>query len=340
MNKNNNLRYHDPVAGKKVEEKIDMLLEGYLSGELDEQQRNATFQQVFFDNVKSGAASAQARRRLGKLHKKLSFPTHRQGSRAVPLHRRMAFRVAAAVIPLLVAGAALYLTLTEKDAVAQHPQILTITALPGEQDKVMLPDGSSVVLQPGATLAFDDKFTGGRHVTLTGEALFDVAKLMDGAGNPLPFSVTADQLTVNVHGTVFRVKDSTDATEGVVALYQGSVSVDAGDTTTVLERGEELNFNKGTGICCVSLIPAGDMADNGFMPLLRFDMSSLGNLITSLKTNYGIEFDIPKGADLSKGAFSGDFRNETLESTLNILTRSNITYAFTLAGDRVVVTKK
>lgn len=80
-----------------------------------------------------------------------------------------------------------------------------------------LPDSSTVILNPNSEIQFDKStWANKRHVNLKGSALFDVKK-----GNK--FSVQADEIQINVHGTQFLVQKHN--TQTTVACLSGCVSV-------------------------------------------------------------------------------------------------------------------
>ncbi|MEM8488574.1 MAG: FecR domain-containing protein, partial [Bacteroidota bacterium] len=98
----------------------------------------------------------------------------------------------------------------------------TYTAPLGQSISKMLPDGSSVLLSGGSTLAYKP-FWGrnARHVTLTGEAFFDVAK------GDKAFVVETFNSEVRVLGTRFNVRawpEQADVYTAVI-LEEGSVTV-------------------------------------------------------------------------------------------------------------------
>ncbi len=258
--------------------------------------------------------------------------------RSIPFFRTPV-RVAAAAVLLLGISGVTYLWLNRT---GEHPVAeVTLSAGP-EVRSIQLPDGSSVELQANSTLTYDEDFTSGRRVHLDGEALLTVEKSTNEAGEAVPFSVTTDDLKVDVFGTVFRVIDPSDDNDqrSIVTLYDGSVSVAAKDGVVTLRHGEECHYDHVAQKSSVGLILAKEMVEHGFMPLLRFDESPLGNIITALTANYGVEFEMPADIDLSKGKFSGDFQAEDLISTLNILTKSSSRLNFMLADDKVVVKRK
>ena len=258
--------------------------------------------------------------------------------RSIPFFRTPVRVAAAAVLLLCISGVA-YLWLNRT---GEHPVAGVTESAGPEARSIQLPDGSSVELQANSTLTYDEDFTSGRRVHLDGEALLTVEKSTGESGELIPFSVVTDDLKVDVYGTVFRVIDPSDDNDqrSIVFLYDGSVSVSSKDGVVTLGHGEEYHFDHAVQKSSIGLILAKEMIEHGFLPLLRFDESNLGNIVTALTANYGVEFDMPDDIDLSRGKFSGDFQEESLNSTLSILTRSSTRLNFTLAGDRVLVKRK
>lgn len=255
---------------------------------------------------------------------------------------RTPMRIAVSVALLLGLSGLTYLLINRANTTGENqPAAIMVSAGPSSRS-IKLPDGSSVELQANSQLTYDDNFASNRRVHLDGEALLTVERSTNEAGEPIPFSVTTDDLEVDVYGTVFRVIDPSDDEDNrsIVFLYDGSVSVTADNGVVTLQPGEEYSYDHATRKPNIGLILAKEMIEHGFMPLLRFDESTLGNLVTSLAANYGVKFIMPDDIDLSRGKFSGDFHAEDLRSTLNILTKSNKRLSFMLTGDRVVVKRK
>ncbi len=287
------------------------------------------------------------KRKFSELARLLNFeesrPTgivRRKGISVFRTSVRIAFGLAASLFVLFGIYRFVY-SWGEDIPITEKPIFAEVTEAAKDSERVIeLPDGSSVTLCPGAEIQYPSDFIRNRTVSLVGEAVFDVVKSTDAHGERQPFTVSAGQLTVNVHGTIFRVTDSADEDLTTVALYQGSVSVETGSDTTELSRGEAFNLNRETKAYSVSLISAGEMINNGVQPLLRFERSSLGNLITSLEANYKVSFVVPAGIDLDKGGFTGDFEGEPLDRTLRMLTKANKSLAFIRREDKVYVTRK
>lgn len=105
----------------------------------------------------------------------------------------------------------------------------------GERARIELADGTRVTLAPGSTLAIADGYgTGRRVVTLAGEAVFDVVH--DSAA---AFEVRTATMTVRDVGTRFDVRAYEGDARAVVAVAEGSVSLERGSRApaVVLTRG-------------------------------------------------------------------------------------------------------
>jgi ferric-dicitrate binding protein FerR (iron transport regulator) len=105
---------------------------------------------------------------------------------------------------------------------------VTITAAPGEQFTVLLPDGSRVELNSGSRLAYRRRFESWpgipmpkRRINLEGEAYFDVVP------GKRPFVVESFNAQVRVMGTSFNVRARFDdlRRETRVTLSSGHVQV-------------------------------------------------------------------------------------------------------------------
>jgi ferric-dicitrate binding protein FerR (iron transport regulator) len=99
----------------------------------------------------------------------------------------------------------------------------------GSKSKIILPDGSVVWLNAGSKLNYDKDFgTNERHVTLEGEAFFDVVKMTN-----LPFIIQTKVIQVKVLGTVFNVKSYANEPTTETSLIKGKVEI------TINNRPEE-----------------------------------------------------------------------------------------------------
>jgi hypothetical protein len=112
----------------------------------------------------------------------------------------------------------------------------TLTVPAGKDYKVILSDGSTVILNSASTLEFPMKFHNNtREIRITGEAFFKIAK------NTQPFIVHTPYSDVQVLGTEFNV-NTYDSGTVKVALVEGSVKMNAGGSSVLLKPGNAATF--------------------------------------------------------------------------------------------------
>ncbi|GAB5524600.1 MAG: hypothetical protein Roseis2KO_24720 [Roseivirga sp.] len=113
-----------------------------------------------------------------------------------------------------------------------------ISTLPGQQEIVMLPDGSEVKMNGTSTLSFNEKtWTENRAVNISGEAFFQVKK-----GSS--FVVNTDYGAVTVLGTSFNVKTRNQKLE--VMCYTGKVNVASTNADRDLLPGDGVRVEQGS----------------------------------------------------------------------------------------------
>ncbi len=115
----------------------------------------------------------------------------------------------------------------------------------GSSAKFSLSDGTSVTLNAGSRLTYDNCFgLDDRSVTLEGEAFFIVAKESD-----KPFIVRTSHINIKALGTAFNVKAYSSDKTIETTLVEGSVkiegiSAEGSSEVTVLKPNQKLTFYK------------------------------------------------------------------------------------------------
>lgn len=123
----------------------------------------------------------------------------------------------------------------DNSALTARPGYNTISTPAGGQYQVILPDGSKVWLNAESSLKFPIVFTEGeRHVELTGEGYFEVAK-----NAKSPFSVTMKKMKVEVLGTHFNIMAYADEASVNTTLLEGSVRIVKGKERAMLAPGQQ-----------------------------------------------------------------------------------------------------
>lgn len=247
-----------------MDEQHYLLIIGYLEGNLTEEETqyllekvktDKEFSEAFEDIAEIFSAKThlhgndnRAHRALAKLNVKIDELEHTElVGNEVPQKRFFKIQqwmaVAASVV-LLAAGFFIYQTAQNSLASHKnHPAYAAIYTLPGQQKKVTLPDGTSVILNASSSLRLADDFgQEKRKVYLNGEAWFDVKR------NPQkPFIVTTGKVATQVLGTHFNVSAYQNDSNITVSLVQGKVQVDISNDLAkrmILDPGKQLVYSK------------------------------------------------------------------------------------------------
>lgn len=113
----------------------------------------------------------------------------------------------------------------------------------GSQTKVLLPDGSTAVLNSGSVLKYSLSYgKKERNVYLVGEGYFEVAKDKEKV-----FQVYAGEMKIKVTGTVFNIRSYPEDHSTEVSLIKGGVDVYANNKYLSLKPDERAIFNRETG---------------------------------------------------------------------------------------------
>lgn len=275
-------------------------------------------------------------------HKEAERPPVQPG-RIIALFRRYKIaEVAAALFFIVGIGIFSY----HKHMVAAASGNMPIRARIGERKSLMLPDGSSVVLNAGSTLTMADGFnTNSRKISLSGEAYFEVAKNVD-----LPFVIHTSSMDIKVLGTSFNVRAYPDEARDITSLITGKieVTVSNGDGKSkakeyYLQPLQKIVISKnGSGIA----LSNGNTAGSQGKPSLRidslrvsqlvdqipetawtenklfFDAESLDQVMEKIERWYGVRVQLDNKA-IENLHFTGSYQNESLDEVMQALTLSN-----------------
>ncbi|WP_312790839.1 FecR domain-containing protein [Sphingobacterium sp.] len=225
------------------EEKAKQLLQKYLHGEA-----NATeIKQVEEwyggldrdrDKISQERKNALRDKMLGNIQSAISEKASKRHSGL----NSYLFKIAAAVLMITSIGL-LYWKL-DNQPIAPSSQIVT-TTLAGEHKKIILADGSEIIMEPSSKISYPSKFEGKiRKIVLTeGEAFFTIAH-----DEQHPFQVQLDaDLAVKVLGTSFRIKAYQASQNVEVLVATGKVAVQQKEKTLgVLTKNQSLLYSKQT----------------------------------------------------------------------------------------------
>ncbi len=241
-------------------------------------------------------------------------------------------RVAAVLLVLVAIGGAIRYFNPDLQLSVKQPELVNVTTQNGERTTYTLPDGSQVRLNAGSKLTYPAVFKKERHVSLEGEAFFQVTK------NPSkPFIVHTKQISTTVLGTSFNINAYNEDESVTVTLKTGKVAVKQeapGKWDQIgLVPGEKLTYNERTGTAVKEKLVPDDLAwTEGVMVLNKV---SFNDFVRIIKRWYGADIEII-GHPREDWIINGRFKNKPLAVVLESVSfAENISY--TLENNHVTL---
>jgi transmembrane sensor len=202
----------------------------------------------------------------------------------------------------------------------------------GNKSRIVLPDGTRVWVNAQSKLTYPSAFQGpDREVQVDGEAYFDVSK--DPAH---PFIVHAGAMDIKVLGTAFNV----NAYDPVLSttLVNGKISINAGNTQTILKPGDQATFDSGNGSMRISNVNPGDYTawkdDN-----LYIGNGSLEQVVETLGRMYDYEI-VLSDASLKELHFTLDMpAPKTMKEALDHICSTTEGLGYTISGRTVTFSR-
>lgn len=223
---------------------------------------------------------------------------------------RIGWRYAAAAAAVLIITASVVLWNTnrvtpEKKVIADLTTNVTTAA--GIDQKLNMPDGSTIMVRPGSSIAYKKAFDGNsREIEMhNGEVYFEVAK-----DSSRPFIIHTGILDIKVLGTSFVVRAIKGVREQEVVVKEGRVQVaNKGKVLAVLTAGHRLAFNTATGRFNVKQ-QEDEIAEQFHEGWLILNNQSFAELQTMLHNRYGILLQDPEHK-LANAHFSTLFKPQS-----------------------------
>ncbi|ASZ13897.1 FecR domain-containing protein [Chitinophaga pendula] len=199
----------------------------------------------------------------------------------------------------------------------------------GGRFNVLLPDGTSVMINSGSTITYPTHFTGPeRRVDLVGEAYFEVAK--DALH---PFVITSNGQQVKVLGTEFNIHAYPEAAM-VTTLVKGSIELyTKGDKPKRLKPGEEsVLYGALFAVRKANVRSAIAWKEGEFL----FQSARLSDILPQLEHWYDVEFVYD---DLPDDNFTlATERSAPLSKILSLLEYSSEKQLkFTMEGRKIII---
>ncbi|WP_316793919.1 FecR family protein [Pedobacter frigoris] len=215
----------------------------------------------------------------------------------------------------------------------------TVETPKGGQYEVILPDGTSVLLNAASELTFPTSFAHAkeRRVKLKGEAYFMVSKVTvkgKTAKTRMPFIVVTDRAEIEVLGTHFNINSYADEPVSKTTLVEGSVAVRGSGFTKILTPGNQATI--GTGGLTVTEANIDEVLawKNGYF---IFDSEDIESVMRRISRWYDV--DVIYEGKIPNDRFGGTVsRFSNVSKVLSKLELTNKVH-FRIEERRIIVTR-
>jgi transmembrane sensor len=236
----------------------------------------------------------------------------------------------------------------------------TLSTPNGGEYKIVLPDGSTVWLNAASSITYPTVFDGKeRKVQVTGEAYFEVAKVVTAEGGKrVPFIVDIKNKTtgdnqgrVEVLGTHFNINAYDDEKAVKTTLLEGKVKVVNGEWSKVsgqmqaaiLQPGQQASMRSGSEKSNTSnnnnvLVQQVDV--NGVMAwkngLFHFEHTDIKTVMRQLSRWYDVEVVYKSNRENTDPLFFEVKRNTNLSDVLKVLNLAGGAH-FSIENKKIIV---
>ncbi len=311
-------------------QEFDLLTEKYLRGECTPEE--TTLLEKWAARAlesTTGESGLEREAEAQNIESRLWLRLESEISATEPIVRRLPRWVWAVAAACLMVMVGYYFTSRnnqpDSSLVAAHKPGTETRNVAGSSQKVILTDGSVVVLGKNASIVADEDYgTGTRTVYLMGEAFFDIRR-----NEEVPFLVHSGGLVTEVLGTSFYIKPQPDGKKIEVSVKTGRVSVYAnvsGEAKkfdgVILTPNQKVLFDPELKTIRPGIVDAPRLVvPDPPIVEFQFDEATVATVLARIGKAYGVEIVVANPA-VNGCAFTGDLNGLPMYKQLDFLCAS------------------
>lgn len=207
---------------------------------------------------------------------------------------------------------------------------INVTTAYGENTLCLLPDSSSVWINPGSTLSYPKSFKGNsRLVKLSGEARFSVTK-----DAFKPFIVQTNTFAIQVLGTIFQVSDYPGNQQTTARLEKGKIQINLPHSKKyILSPYQKIIIDKLTHTTAITATSFSKWKEGE----LIFEDMPLHDILQGLKRHYGIPI-LYRNFHPDEEKYSIKFTSdETMEQALDLLQTLTENFIWNKHNNQIII---
>ncbi|MGL5787147.1 MAG: FecR family protein [Bacteroidales bacterium] len=309
MNKQQNKRILQKFFSNDLSATIQDKFQKWFLRERLNQDLNQSLEELFDDSFIPSEINAEEH--LNRFRQKYT-----RVSKIKSLSRRMYKIAMFLLLPLTIATLVLYIIPSAGNGSVQ-PEMIQVSADPGEQISITLDDGSVVWLNAGSILIYPKNFKGKiRAIHLIGEGRFRVTK-----DEHKPFVVKTNHQIIEALGTTFTVKAYPNSSLTVTRLEEGLVrltAVGAAAESYLLKPDEESVYDHQLDEVKIRKIDATKLG-MWYDGQLNFESASFDEVTDAIALQYNIDFIYDPSINNSNQLNVKFHNKEPLDEVLKVL---------------------
>lgn len=245
--------------------------------------------------------------------------------------KQMLWKYAAIILLPLITGLTVWQVMNFR--VLESSDMIECYVPLGEQKKIILSDGTEVMLNSGTLFIYPEKFYGeNRKVFLSGEAYFEVEH-----DKEKPFVVRTGPLAIRVLGTTFNVEAYPGEDEITTTLKTGRVKVYRTDDETkglTMNPDDRVVYHNKDDRFELFRVEA-EVFTSWTEGETRFVDRPLSEVLKTLERRYDVTFRYDKSINLNE-MYTMKFKpNETIEEVMRILMLAGSNMEYSIDGNVV-----
>lgn len=210
-------------------------------------------------------------------------------------------------------------------------RIIHVKTLAKQEKEIILPDGSSVVMNNNSMISYPKNFTNSeRKISFSGEAFFKIKK-----NKYKQFIVEMKNTQVKVLGTSFNIKARKDRIELFVQSGKVNFSYTTKDNKTLIVEKGDIAFASNNSITKELLREANYLSWR--TKKMVFNKEKLSDIIPVIEKIYHVKI-IMSDTLFNTRLWTSEFDNESLDIVLKSLC-SSFDYHYSMKGDEILIKK-
>jgi len=199
-------------------------------------------------------------------------------------------------------------------------------------NKVILKDGTIAWLKNNATLDYSNFSVDDRQVTLSGEALFEVA-----SSKEHPFIIHCGNYEARVVGTSFNINANANSVELTVLTGVVKLSSLKTDSSVLVNPHEHVVFTENITVTKTQTDPkeiTAAIANTQYD--MHFEDTRMADVAERIESKFDVKIDL-KNKDIGNCMISADFTDQSLPLTLSMISEA-LGFHYEINNNEVVIT--